>query len=80
MLATAARTSQVADQQLDLYQRAIDSLEQDPLGKVEYMIEFAEWLYRNGYPLQDAEDQIQVDQLHCFMYILTVHRLHWICF
>ena len=31
----------------------------EPLLKVDHLVSLAEWLYCNGFPLKDAEDQVR---------------------
>ena len=47
-------------EQLTAMMRSVEALEKGPeaLAKVDYLISLAEWLYCNGFPLRDAEDQL----------------------
>eukprot|EP00002_Diphylleia_rotans_P029704 TRINITY_DN6063_c0_g1_i1.p1 TRINITY_DN6063_c0_g1~~TRINITY_DN6063_c0_g1_i1.p1 ORF type:complete len:2440 (+),score=492.40 TRINITY_DN6063_c0_g1_i1:241-7560(+) len=56
---TVARASPNRFDQLSAYQKAIQLLGSHPMSKVDYMIEFGEWLYCNNFPIQDAQDQLQ---------------------
>jgi len=46
-------------EQLTAMMRAVEALQSgEALAKVDYLISLAEWLYCNGFPLRDAEDQL----------------------
>ena len=46
-------------EQLTAMMRSVEALQSgEALAKVDYLISLAEWLYCNGFPLRDAEDQL----------------------
>ncbi|XP_035825239.1 cilia- and flagella-associated protein 46 [Aplysia californica] len=56
-----ALSSKEAAEQLASYQSAIESLENESndFQKVEYLLEFAQWLYSNHFSLGDVQDQLE---------------------
>ncbi|KAH9492442.1 Cilia- and flagella-associated protein 46 [Bulinus truncatus] len=56
-----ALNSKVAAEQMRSYQKAIDSLENtcNIYQKVEYIVEFGQWLYCNYFPLKVVQDQLE---------------------
>ncbi|XP_041476710.1 cilia- and flagella-associated protein 46-like isoform X5 [Lytechinus variegatus] len=56
-----AKCSKDQFEQLTAYQNAIEALRSPSSDwqKVEYLMEFAEWLYLNEFPLQDCMDQLE---------------------
>eukprot|EP01135_Chromosphaera_perkinsii_P007252 Nk52_evm60s745 gene=Nk52_evmTU60s745 len=58
---TVAHSSNDQMIQLKAFQRCILSItsNEGKSDQVEYLIEFGEWLYRNGFPLQDSIDQLE---------------------
>nr|KAG5695793.1 hypothetical protein BaRGS_013391 [Batillaria attramentaria] len=56
-----ALSSKELCEQLSSYQNAIESLNSasNEFQKVEYLLEFGQWLYANEFPLQDVLDQIE---------------------
>jgi hypothetical protein len=44
-------------QQYDCYTAAIDAYESD-INRVPALVAFGQWLFENGFPLADAEDQL----------------------
>ncbi|XP_053548919.1 cilia- and flagella-associated protein 46-like [Bombina bombina] len=55
-----ALTAENTSEQLACYQNAIDALQkpENEWQKVDYLMEFAEWLYCNQFPLRDALNQL----------------------
>ena len=58
---TVAHSSSDPLDQLKAFQRCITSItsREGQLDKVEYLIEFGEWLYMNDFPKQDSIDQLE---------------------
>ncbi|CAL1538602.1 unnamed protein product [Lymnaea stagnalis] len=56
-----ALSSKKVSEQLISYQNAIDVLETagNEYQKVEYLLEFGQWLYSNQFPTADAQDQVE---------------------
>ncbi|XP_072177207.1 cilia- and flagella-associated protein 46-like [Diadema setosum] len=56
-----AKCSKDQFEQLTAYQNAVEALRSSSTNwqKVEYLVEFAEWLYLNEFPLQDCQDQLE---------------------
>mmetsp|Transcript_28006 Transcript_28006/g.68923 ORF Transcript_28006/g.68923 Transcript_28006/m.68923 type:complete len:2443 (+) Transcript_28006:56-7384(+) len=54
--ASLAAQASVPLDAMKAHQQAIKVLEKQPWLKVDFMIDFAEWLYANGQPAADAED------------------------
>ncbi|KAK7109057.1 hypothetical protein V1264_013170 [Littorina saxatilis] len=56
-----ALSSKELSEQLSSYQNAIEALNSpsNEFQKVEYLLEFGQWLYANEFPLQDVLDQVE---------------------
>jgi DNA-binding phage protein len=59
MWVSLARACKNKLDQFDFYQKAIDSIS-TPILKVDFVVEYAEWLFTKNFPMQDAQDQLSM--------------------
>ena len=53
-----AQSSSSKKGKLEAYYKAVEALEQKPLSQVEYLVLYGEFLYSEGFPIADAQDQL----------------------
>ena len=53
-----AQSSSDKKGKLQAYYKAVEVLEQQPLSQVEYLVLYGEFLYSEGFPIEDAQDQL----------------------
>ena len=53
-----AQSSSDKKGKLQAYYKAVEVLEQKPLAQVEYLVLYGEFLYTEGFPIEDAQDQL----------------------